>query len=50
MVHEVRGTVCFESSYGKYLCAEPDGKMVANRSWDNSWEQFRLEKFGSSGG
>ncbi|CAM9972397.1 unnamed protein product [Ectocarpus sp. 12 AP-2014] len=45
MVHEVRGIVCFESAYGKYLCVEPDGKVVADRSWDNSWEQFRLERF-----
>lgn len=41
---QVRGVVCFESSYGKYLCVEPDGKVVADRSWDNSWEQFRLER------
>lgn len=41
-----RGIVCFESAaYGKYLCVEPDGKVIADRSWDNSWEQFRLERF-----
>ncbi|CAB1114723.1 unnamed protein product [Ectocarpus sp. CCAP 1310/34] len=45
MVHEVRGIVCFESAYGKYLCVEPDGKVVADRPWDNSWEQFKLERF-----
>eukprot|EP00752_Nemacystus_decipiens_P008498 g7591.t2 len=44
-VSEVRGVVCFESAYGKYLCVEPDGKVVADRSWDDSWEQFSLETF-----
>lgn len=44
-VSEVRGVVCFESAYGKYLCVEPDGKVVADRSWDDSWEQFSLERF-----
>ena len=39
------GIVCFESAYGKYLCVEPDGKVVADRAWDSSWEQFRLERF-----
>lgn len=24
---------------------EPDGKVVADRLWDNSWEQFKLERF-----
>lgn len=24
---------------------EPDGKVVADRLWDNSWEQFQLERF-----
>lgn len=37
--------MCFESAYGKFLCVEPDGKVVADRAWDNSWEQFRLERF-----
>ena len=46
---KVRGIVCFESAYGKYLCVEPDGKVVADRSWDNSWEQFRLERFTGPG-
>ncbi|CAM9267766.1 unnamed protein product, partial [Sphacelaria rigidula] len=43
---QVQGVVCLESAaYGKYLCVEPDGKVVADRSWGNSWEQFRLERF-----
>lgn len=41
--------MCFESAYGKFLCVEPDGKVVADRSWGNSWEQFRLEKFSDPG-
>lgn len=42
--------MCFESAaYGKYLCVEPDGKVVADRSWDNSWEQFQIERFPDPG-
>lgn len=41
--------MCFESAYGKYLCVEPDGKVVADRAWDNSWEQFKLERFTDPG-
>lgn len=46
---QVEGIVCFESAYGKYLCVEPDGKVVADRAWECSWEQFRLEQFTDPG-
>ena len=35
--------VCIESAHGRFLCAEPDGKVVADRRWDDSWEHFRVE-------
>lgn len=47
---KVHGVVRFESAYGKFLCVEPDGKVVADRSWDNSWEHFHLECFPDQAG
>ncbi|CAN0096263.1 unnamed protein product, partial [Discosporangium mesarthrocarpum] len=40
-----KSTVVFESVYGRYLCAEPDGKVVADRRWDSTWELFSMEPF-----
>jgi Fascin domain len=43
LLQEASGMVCFESAHGKYLCAEPDGKVIADRRWDDSWEHFTVE-------
>lgn len=43
LLQEAPGMVSFESTHGKFLCAEPDGKVLANRRWDDSWEHFFVE-------
>ncbi|CAM9691045.1 unnamed protein product, partial [Phaeothamnion confervicola] len=45
LIQEDSAIVCFESAYGKFLCAEPDGKVIADRCWDSSWEHFWIEPY-----
>lgn len=34
------GSVAFKSWRGRYLSAQPDGRVLANRTWVRPWEQF----------
>ncbi|KAM3567448.1 hypothetical protein VYU27_010406, partial [Nannochloropsis oceanica] len=34
-----------ESNVGRFLCAEPDGKVVADRSVLSTWEMFEMEPY-----
>ena len=38
--------IALKSCHGKYLCAEADGKVVANRDACKEWETFTLETLG----
>ena len=38
--------IALKSCHGKYLCAEADGKAVANRDACKEWETFTLETLG----
>jgi hypothetical protein len=40
------GTVSFRSAHGKYLVAEPNGSLAANRDAVGPWERFRLQRVG----
>jgi hypothetical protein len=37
------GGIALESVFGRFLCAEPTGSIVANRPWQDCWELFELE-------
>ena len=37
------GTVSFRSAHGKYLVAESNGELNANRDQIGPWEQFRMD-------
>lgn len=43
-IHEVEeGALCFASTNSqKYLCVEPDGRVVADRTRAQTWERFHL--------
>ena len=50
-IHAVQGTTdtfTFRSSHGFYLCAEPDGKVIANRTVAKEWEQFTACELGEN--
>ena len=34
------GTVSFRSIYGRYIVAESDGRLRADRTWMRAWEKF----------
>ncbi len=36
--------VALKSVHGKYVCAEPDGNVVADRTGRGSWEEFTVER------
>ena len=43
--------LAFKSFHGKYLVAEPNGELKANRNVAAEWETFRVvHKNGSGGG
>jgi hypothetical protein len=37
------GAISLESNFGRFLCAEPTGVVVANRPWQDCWELFDVE-------
>lgn len=37
------------SIHGKYLSAQPDGRLEANRNFPGVWETFRIRKIGALG-
>lgn len=37
------GAISLESNFGRFLCAEPTGQVVANRPWQDCWELFDVE-------
>ena len=37
----------FKSWNGKYVCAEPDGTIIANRDHKSKWEMFKVEDLGN---
>lgn len=37
------------SAHGKFLSAQPDGRLVANRLLPGDWETFRIRKVGAWG-
>jgi len=46
---EFRGPrVCLRSHQGRYLCAEPDGHVVADREQAKEWEEFELVPAGTT--
>ena len=36
-------SVSFRTSHGRYIVAERDGRLRADRTWMRAWEKFRLE-------
>jgi hypothetical protein len=45
--HEI---VAFKSNFGKFLCAEQGGLVIADRSVQNVWEEFKPYLIDSNGG
>eukprot|EP00727_Mastigamoeba_balamuthi_P013169 m51a1_g8475 hypothetical protein (2175) ;mRNA; r:495382-503027 len=41
---KVRGAICLRTSHGKYVCAEPNGKLLADRTHAQLWESFIPER------
>src|SRR5690606_18085801 len=37
------GAISLESNFGRFLCVEPTGAVVANRPWQDCWELFDVE-------
>lgn len=37
------------SAHGKYMSAQPDGRLVANRNWPGAWETFKIRRIGVLG-
>ena len=40
------GAIALKSHYGKYVCGEPSGRLVADRGVIAAWEHFRVINLG----
>ena len=43
VIKHADGTISFRTTYGRYLVAESDGRLRADRTWMRGWEKFSLE-------